>query len=115
MIIGNAVSDTLFALDLIGERQKVLSSNIANMDTPGYKRKDVSFSQYMGGASGSLETALSVKMGPCPVINYETGGKVDPASELSEMKKNQLLYAEAARRMTSIITEMRQAVSMGNG
>ena len=114
MLIGNAVSSTLYKLDLISERQKALSCNIANMDTPGYQRKDVSFAQYLGGNDG-IETALSIKMGPCPAIAAETGGRVNAANELAEMKKNQLLYTEAARRMTSIISEMKQAVSMGSG
>lgn len=30
-------------LDYHGERHKVIASNIANMDTPGYKPKDLSF------------------------------------------------------------------------
>ena len=113
MILGNAVSNTLYKLDLISERQKALSCNIANMDTPGYIRKDVSFSQYLGANDG-IETALSVKMGPSPVSITASGGKVDPAMELAEMKKNQVLYSEAARRMTSIITEMKQAVNLGS-
>ena len=114
MIIGNAISNTRYKLDLISERQKALSCNLANMDTPNYARKDVSFTQYLGASSGGLETALSVKMGPSPLTVETTSGKVDPATELSEMRKMQVLYTEATRRMSSIITEMKQAVSMGS-
>lgn len=114
MIIGNAISNTLYKLDLISERQKALSCNLANMDTPQYTRKDVSFGQYLSGTSGSLETALSIKMGPSPVTVQASGGKIEPANELAEMRKMQVLYTEATRRMTSIISEMKQAVSMGS-
>ena len=114
MIIGNAISNTLYKLDLISERQKALSCNLANMDTPNYRRKDVSFAQYLGASSGALETALSIKMGPSPLTIETTSQKVDPATELSEMRKMQVLYTESTRRMTSIITEMKQAVSMGS-
>ena len=114
MILGNAISGTLYKLDLISERQKALSCNLANMDTPNYRRKDVNFAQYLGGTSGSLETALAVKMGPSPMMIQTESGKVDPASELAEMRKMQVLYTESTRRMSSIITEMKQAVSMGN-
>ena len=113
-MIGNAISNTLYALDLISERQKALSCNLANMDTPNYRRKDISFSQYLGGNSSSLETALSIKMGPSPMTIQTTQEKIDPATELAEMRKMQIIYSEATRRMTSIITEMKQAVSMGN-
>ena len=115
MIIGNAMSNTLYKLDLISEKHKALSCNIANMDTPNYQRKDVSFAQYLGGTSGSLETALSIKMGPSPVTAQSVGGKVDPAMELAEIRKMQVFYTESTRRMSSLITEMKQALNMGNG
>ena len=115
MIIGNAISNTLYKLDLIAEKQKAIACNVANMDTPQYSRKDISFAQYLGDASCSLETALSVKMGPSPITAQTTGGKVDPAMELAETRKMQAFYTEATRRMTSLFTEMKQAISMGGG
>lgn len=110
------ISRTLTALDLISEKQRLLSTNLANMDTPNYIRKDISFEQYMGGAVSPLETKLSAKMGPSPVMMSSSfDSVVDPATELSEMQKNYILYTMATRRMTSIISEMRSAVNMGNG
>ena len=112
----NPFNSTLRALDLIGERQKALSCNLANMDTPNYHRKDISFSQYLGGLANPLETALAAKMGPSPVmVETSMNDRVDPATELSEMQKNSLLYTVAARRMTSLITEMKTVINMGNG
>ena len=112
----NSINSTLHALDLIGERQKALSCNLANMDTPNYRRKDISFSQYLGGLSNPLETKLAAKMGPSPVsVETSMYQKVDPATELSEMQKNSVLYTVAARRMTSIINEMKTVINMGNG
>ena len=35
-------------MDLITQRQRALGSNIANVDTPGYVRRDIDFSQYLG-------------------------------------------------------------------
>lgn len=114
MFLGNAISNTLYKMDIISEKHKAISSNLANMDTPNYRKKDISFSQLLGGSSGSLETALSIKMGPCPISNQSLDGKVDPTRELAEMRKNVVFYTEATRRMTSIISEMKQAVSMGS-
>ena len=112
----NPMESTLRVLDLIGERQKALSCNLANMDTPNYRRKDISFSQYLGGASNPLETKLAAKMGPSPVsVETSMYQKVDPATELSEMQKNAVMYTVAARRMTTIITEMKTVINMGNG
>lgn len=109
----NPMGRTLHALDLIAERQKALSCNLANMDTPNYKRKDISFSQYLGGASSPLETALSAKMGPSPVTIQTSEEKVNPATELSEMQKNSIMFSIATRRMTSLITEMKTVINMG--
>ena len=111
----NSISSTLHALDLIAERHKALSSNLANMHTPNYRRKDISFSQYLGGISSPLETKLSAKMGPSPVTVETSNKRVDPAEELSEIQKNSILYTIATRRMTSLITEMRTVINMGNG
>ena len=111
----NSISRTLGALDLIAEKHKALTSNLANMDTPNYRRKDISFSQYLGAASSPLETALSAKMGPSPVTVQTSDERIDAANELSEIQKNSLLYTVAARRMTSLITEMRTVINMGNG
>ena len=116
-MIGNThpMNSALRALDLIGERQKALACNLANMDTPNYRRKDVSFTQYLAGVTNPLETKLAAKMGPSPVaVETSMYDKVDPATELSEMQKNSVMYTVAARRMTSLITEMKTVINMGN-
>ena len=115
IISNNPFGNTIHSLDLIAERQKALSCNLANMDTPNYKRKDISFSQYLGAASGSLETTLSMKMGPSPVTLQASDEKVNPATELSEMQKNAIMFTVASRRMTSLITEMKTVINMGAG
>jgi len=44
----SAVSDLLYSqLQFRAQRQKVISSNIANINTPGYKTKDLSFKDLM--------------------------------------------------------------------
>jgi flagellar basal-body rod protein FlgB len=42
------------ALDVRAYRQELLSSNIANADTPGYKARDVDFSTALAGALKSV-------------------------------------------------------------
>lgn len=44
------------ALDLRGYRQQLLSSNIANADTPGYKARDVDFASSLKAALGQGQT-----------------------------------------------------------
>ncbi len=40
------------ALGLRAERQRVIASNIANADTPGYMARDINFKQAMASATG---------------------------------------------------------------
>ena len=45
------------ALSLHSERQKLIASNIANADTPGYKARDIDFRQAMARAAGETPTS----------------------------------------------------------
>ncbi len=53
----NRLTDTLNfhgqALSLRSERQRLLASNIANADTPGYVARDMNFAQALREASGA--------------------------------------------------------------
>ncbi len=99
-------------LDLISQRQRALSTNLANMDTPNYVRKDISFDQYLGTMNNPLETELSIKLGPSGLIEEQDVG-VDPTYELAEMQKMSILYAVAARKMSAYISEMRTVSNVG--
>lgn len=100
-------------LGLISARQEALSSNLANMDTPNYTRKDVDFSQYLGTKTSPLETSLSQKMGASPIM--QTGGeRRKPEDELAEMQKNSVMYALATKQMTSVINQMKTAINVGS-
>lgn len=107
------MNDTSAMLNLIAQRQKVLGENLANIDTPGYERKDIDFSQFMGSTGSPLETQLSSKMGSSYLVNEKNGGPVNPANELLELQKNSLLYTMATRRMSNIITEMKTVINVG--
>lgn len=100
-------------MDLISQRQRALGSNLANMDTPGYVRRDVSFGDYLSSMNSPLETKLSEKLGPSGVIDERRGEEIDPANELMELQQNSLLYTMATRRMSNIITQMKTVVNVG--
>ena len=100
-------------LDLISQRQRVLGSNIANVDTPGYVRKDIDFSTYLGNMNSPLETKLSTALGPSGIIEDRQRQEIDIAEELSEIQKNSIMYTMATRRMSNIITEMKTVINVG--
>ena len=100
-------------MDLISQRQRALGSNIANVDTPGYVRRDIDFSQYLGTMNSPIETKLSTALGPSGVIEDRREQEIDIAQELSEMQKNSLMYTMATRRMSNIITQMKTVINVG--
>lgn len=109
----DSMGNTSLMMDLISQRQKALGSNLANVDTPGYVRKDIDFGQYLGSVNSPLETKLSQKLGPSAVIEERSYEEINPANELMELQKNALLYSMATRRMSNIITQMRTVVNVG--
>ena len=109
----DTIGKTNVMLDLISSRQNALGSNLANVDTPGYVRKDVDFGQYLGSMNSPLETKLSNALGPSGIIEEKSKEQINPASELMELQKNSLLYSMATRRMSNIITQMRTVINVG--
>lgn len=103
---------TNMMLDLISIKQQALSSNIANVNTPGYVRQDISFGQYIGKLNNPLETKMSKEIGTCPVLE-ERQGKVNIASELMALQKNSLFYSVATRRANSLIQELKTVAQVG--
>lgn len=108
----NPIDKTNLILDLVSSRQEALSGNLANIDTPGYVRRDIDFSQYINSMNSPLETQLSQKLGPSGVIS-ELQTKLTPEDELAMMQKNSILYAMATRRLSSKITELRNVLNVG--
>lgn len=110
---GDSFGKVNLILDLVAQKQKALSANLANVDTPGYVRKDIKFEQYLGTMNSPLETQLSSKLGASAIIEDREAGPINPARELTEMQKNSLLYSVAARNMSTLITQMRTVINVG--
>jgi flagellar basal-body rod protein FlgB len=57
----NRLTDTIDfhgkALGLRSERQRLIASNIANADTPGYVARDIEFTQALREATGQMQAA----------------------------------------------------------
>ena len=93
------------AADASWTRNDVLANNIANADTPGYKRKDVQFETYLSNAvagTDSLdETVANLDLNDLnatvyneqPGLSYRSdGNNVDVSTENVELAKNQIKY-----------------------
>ena len=93
------------AADASWIRNAAISNNIANVDTPGYKRKDVDFETYLrcavsGGGSlddeiagADLEVLTGTTYTDYGTVSYRLdGNNVDIDTENAELAKNQMKY-----------------------
>lgn len=93
------------ACDASWTRHSVLSNNIANVDTPGYKRKDVQFEEYLRSeigytnsldhevANADLDALMTTTYTEYEGLDYRIdGNNVDIDTESAELAKNQIRY-----------------------
>ncbi|MCA9063967.1 MAG: flagellar basal body rod protein FlgB [Planctomycetaceae bacterium] len=99
-------------------RQKVISQNIANVNTPNYQRLQVDFEQLllqeMKKTSGSVGPENQVT----PVISQtlgqtsrSDGNNVDIDQEIGELNKNALLQQVYLHLMRTELSEMKMAMT----
>ena len=86
------------AADASWLREEVLSNNIANVDTPNYKRQDVEFKTYLNSAieqSGKPKATLTQKINNTDnsALSYRIdGNNVDLSTENVELAAEQINY-----------------------
>lgn len=99
-------------MDLLSARQKLVASNIANADTPGYKTKDIDFQfEFMSltqGASPSVVEApgLTVK---------NDGNNVSMDREARLLAENALRFNLATNLMKAQLKMVASAIQGGGG
>jgi flagellar basal-body rod protein FlgB len=74
--LGDSLDFQSQALVLRSERQRLLASNIANADTPGYMARDMDFAAALRQATGSAAagtSGLSVALPKLPALAMATG------------------------------------------
>lgn len=93
------------ALDASWTRNSVISNNIANVDTPGFKRQDVHFEDYLRNevgytmslddevADADLDSLMATTYTDYANVSYRLdGNNVDIDTESAELAKNQIKY-----------------------
>ena len=111
--------------DAAWTRNEVLSNNIANVDTPGYKRKDVAFNAYLEEALigvGTLDDRITkINTWPeeinCSVytdnvnLSYRIdGNNVDISTENVYLAENQIRYNALVDSMNQEFSRIRTAL-----
>ncbi len=123
------------SLDAATLRQQVIADNIANIDTPGYKRSTVAFDEQLQQALGrggfdrrsakhpsshnSAVDGVDVSQITPTVVKDRSsthrldGNNVDIEIEMTRLAKNSLTYAMLVRQLGSRYDWLRAAITGG--
>lgn len=97
-------------MNLLSARQRLVASNIANVDTPGYKTKDIDFHAELVGQLGGLEpSALEVS----GLKTKNDGNNVDMDRESRMLAENALRFAVATNLARSDLQTLKMAIEEG--
>lgn len=115
-------------LDASSMRQQVLSNNVANVDTPNFKRSDVDFQAVLGTALGDKSGVLPMKLTSPKhlrgigegddsgiMTDHSTslrndGNNVDIDREMTNVAENGLYYNSLTRAISSQIGLLRMVI-----
>lgn len=107
-LLGNALRGA-------NQNHSVIAQNIANINTPGYKTQQLDFDElveFLQSPDGKRQTDLSTQTLTVPDLAERVdGNNVDLEREISQLKKNALLYQAYSQLMSSKLDSMRRAMS----
>jgi len=92
-------------------RHEVISENISNADTPGYKRKDIKFGDILKEEVGKQN--IKVVYDNKATSNRLDGNNVDIEREMAEMAKNSLRYSVLLQTISSRLRSIRSVINEG--
>lgn len=111
------------ALDAAWLRNEVISNNIANVDTPGYKRKTVKFEEFLNNElkNSKISKGQTKLQSPDIVVatDYSTlsyrsdGNNVDIENEMAELAANTLRYNVLVQKMNGDFQNLRRVIRGG--
>jgi len=106
-------------------KNKAITNNIANVDTPGYKREVVKFDSVLSNAieGNNLTKTHPKHIDPSsdgPRIEKERNtsfrkddNNVDIDTEMAELSKNQMQFNIATQQLSSKLARLRKAIDSG--
>ena len=97
-------------MNLVSMRQKLVASNIANADTPGYKTQDLDFQSAFRDELDGLSPQAQAVTG-LPTKN--DGNNVDLDREARLLAENAMRFNVAATIMRSSLSQVKEAIQGG--
>lgn len=121
-MFGNTIALAQKSLDCLWKKQEVLSNNLANIDTPGYKRQQVSFEdEFRSRLIAADKTKSNTNMREAiDGTNYTVYSRADSARvdensvnadvEETEMTRTWLHYNYLLQSITSDVKRLQTAI-----
>jgi len=97
-------------MDLLSARQKLVASNIANADTPGFKTKDIDFQTELANQLGN-STPTAVEVRGLQVKNDGNNVSIDREARL--LAENALRFSIATNLARGQIRMVKAAIDEG--
>jgi flagellar basal-body rod protein FlgB len=96
-------------MNLVSARQKLVASNIANADTPGYQTKDIDFRDELANQMSGKLNVVEVS----GLKNKNDGNNVDVDREARLLAENALRFSVASNLAHSELSTLRTAINEG--
>jgi flagellar basal-body rod protein FlgB len=97
-------------MDLLSTRQKLVASNIANADTPGYRTKDIDFQfEFMSHVDGLAPDVTGV----AGLQVKSDGNDVNMDREARLLSENAIRFSLASVLLKSQLKIVREAIQEG--
>lgn len=119
--MGSSIDTLERLIKSAGVRHGVIASNIANVDTPGYKSRDIRFEQALNSEIALAVTApghIREAQGGCgagEVVTVDSdpwadGNNVELDAEVAKMTENALLFQAGVSLLSTKIRMFRNAI-----
>ena len=97
-------------LDLLSARQRLVASNIANADTPGYKTKDIDFQKELSSLLAGGEPRVAEAGG---LVTRNDGNNVSVDREARLLAENALRFSAVSSLLKAEIRAVKAAIQEG--
>lgn len=102
------------ALNIRAFYQKVLASNIANVETPGYKEKRVDFLKEINRSGSGTGSNVEVNEAEPPDgANALDGNSVNVEDQVVKMSENSLMYNAFVQLISKKFSMLKYAINEG--
>lgn len=99
-------------MTLLSDRQKLVASNIANADTPGYRTQDINFrSEFENAVQGQAPSRVE----PDGLPVKPDGNNVNLDREARLLAENAMRFSIASSFARSDLSSIRAAIQEGKG